>query len=119
MLKFHRAHGKEGTLTVSLMSLGFSTWLSLSWQVTTVKDPSKYGVIVHDASGKIERFVEKPKEYVGNHINAGMYIFNPEILQRIKVCDLLGASCWCYAVLSCALFPSLRCGWVQLPVEGV
>ncbi|CAE7921035.1 gmppb [Symbiodinium sp. KB8] len=68
LLKFHRAHGKEGTLTV-----------------TTVTDPSKYGVIVHDADGKIQRFVEKPKEYVGNHINAGMYIFNPEILDRIEL----------------------------------
>ena len=33
----------------------------------------------------IDRFVEKPKEYVGNHINAGIYVFTPSILKRIPV----------------------------------
>lgn len=33
----------------------------------------------------IERFVEKPKEYVGNHINAGIYIFNTSMIKRIPV----------------------------------
>ncbi|KAI6175720.1 Mannose-1-phosphate guanylyltransferase [Aphelenchoides bicaudatus] len=36
-------------------------------------------------SGEIERFVEKPQEYVGNKINAGMYILNPSVLDRIKL----------------------------------
>ena len=31
------------------------------------------------------RFVEKPQEFVSNKINAGMYIFNPSILNRIEV----------------------------------
>lgn len=49
-------------------------------------EPSKYGVVVYGAeSGKIERFVEKPQEYVSNKINAGMYIFNPSILDRIQL----------------------------------
>jgi hypothetical protein len=29
--------------------------------VAQVEDPSKYGVVVTDDSGKVERFVEKPK----------------------------------------------------------
>ena len=33
----------------------------------------------------IDRFVEKPKEYVGNHINAGIYIFNTSMIKRIPV----------------------------------
>ena len=54
--------------------------------VTRVDEPSKYGVVVYDQSnGKIDRFVEKPQEYVGNKINAGMYIFTPSILNRIEV----------------------------------
>lgn len=69
--------------------------------VTQVSEPSKvrpcplifrplmelqYGVVVYDeASGKISRFVEKPQVYVGNKINAGIYIFNPTILDRIPV----------------------------------
>ncbi|XP_065673848.1 mannose-1-phosphate guanyltransferase beta isoform X2 [Hydra vulgaris] len=67
MINFHKKHGKEGTLVV-----------------TKVDEPSKYGVVVFDAStGKIENFVEKPAEFVSNKINAGMYIFNPSILKRI------------------------------------
>ena len=55
-------------------------------QVTKVDEPSKYGVVVYNAkSGQIERFVEKPKVFVSNKINAGIYIFNPTILKRIQV----------------------------------
>lgn len=32
----------------------------------------------------IERFVEKPSEFVSDRINAGIYIFNPKILDRIQ-----------------------------------
>eukprot|EP00889_Picochlorum_renovo_P005610 jgi/Picre1/32640/NNA_007986.t1 len=53
--------------------------------VTKVEDPSKYGVVVYDKeSGLIDRFVEKPKEFVGDRINAGIYCCSPEILQRIE-----------------------------------
>ena len=55
-------------------------------QVTRVEEPSKYGVVVfNEESGQIQRFVEKPKIFVSNKINAGMYIFNPAILKRIEV----------------------------------
>jgi len=67
-LEFHRNHGQEGTILV-----------------TEVAEPSKYGVVVADDNGKIQRFVEKPQVFVGNKINAGIYIFNPSILKRIKV----------------------------------
>lgn len=67
-LDFHKSHKKEGTI-----------------MVTKVEEPSKYGVIVHDAEGKIQHFVEKPQTWVGNHINAGLYIFNPSILKRIPL----------------------------------
>jgi len=68
MLDFHKKHGKEGTI-----------------MVTKVEEPSKYGVVVATDDGKIARFVEKPQIYVGNKINAGIYIFNPSILNRIEV----------------------------------
>ncbi|KAM7295638.1 putative GDP-mannose pyrophosphorylase/mannose-1-phosphate guanylyltransferase [Ixodes scapularis] len=54
-------------------------------QVTRVEEPSKYGVVVYDEQGRIERFVEKPQEFVSNKINAGLYIFTPAILNRIEV----------------------------------
>ena len=55
-------------------------------QVTKVEEPSKYGVVVYNpTSGQIDRFVEKPKMFVSNKVNAGMYIFDPAVLKRIQV----------------------------------
>lgn len=67
---FHKAHGEEGTIVV-----------------TKVEEPSKYGVVVHKPghSSRIDRFVEKPVEFVGNRINAGIYILNPSVLKRIDL----------------------------------
>ena len=42
-------------------------------------------VVYEQNTGKIDRFVEKPREYVSNKINAGLYIFNSTILNRIEV----------------------------------
>jgi len=67
LLAFHKAHGAEGTI-----------------MVTKVEEPSKYGVVVSQDDGKIIKFVEKPQVLVGNRINAGIYIFNPSILNRIE-----------------------------------
>ncbi|TYZ66339.1 hypothetical protein PybrP1_005487 [[Pythium] brassicae (nom. inval.)] len=67
-LDFHKAHGGEGTLLV-----------------TKVDEPSKYGVVLSAEDGQIQRFVEKPREYVGNKINAGIYIFNRDVLDRIQL----------------------------------
>lgn len=76
LLKFHRAHGEEGTIVV-----------------TRVDDPSKYGVVVDipGTGGQIKQFVEKPtasasggKAFLSDKINAGMYIFSKDIIKRIK-----------------------------------
>lgn len=51
-----------------------------------MEEPSKYGVVVYDSkTGRIDKFVEKPQVYVSNKINAGLYIFNPKMLERIEV----------------------------------
>ena len=54
-----------------------------------MEEPSKYGVVVYSDQGRIEKFVEKPTEFVSNKINAGMYIFNPSIMKRIEVISFL------------------------------
>lgn len=55
-------------------------------QVTKVAEPSAYGVVVtKPGSTVIDRFVEKPVEFVGNRINAGIYMFNPSVLDRIEL----------------------------------
>jgi mannose-1-phosphate guanylyltransferase len=63
---------------VTLNSL-HSMHLKAFLKVTKVDEPSKYGVVVANERGQIERFVEKPQVYVGNKINAGLYIFNPRL----------------------------------------
>lgn len=66
MLAFHQAHGGEGTI-----------------MVTEVQDPSKYGVVLSEADGQIKQFIEKPQTFVSNKINAGIYLFNVDILKRV------------------------------------
>lgn len=68
MIDVHKQHKAEGTIVV-----------------TRVEEPSKYGVVVYDQAGLVERFVEKPTEFVSNKINAGLYIFSKSILDRIQL----------------------------------
>ena len=68
LIDFHKSHGKE----VSMM-------------MTSVEDPSKYGVIVCDEDGKVTRFVEKPNEFINNKVNSGIYIFNNTMLDKIQL----------------------------------
>mmetsp|Transcript_11314 Transcript_11314/g.22855 ORF Transcript_11314/g.22855 Transcript_11314/m.22855 type:complete len:359 (-) Transcript_11314:4940-6016(-) len=68
MLEFHKSRGAEGTILV-----------------TKVEEPSKFGVCIYNQVGQIERFVEKPKKFVGNRINAGVYLLSPKIFNRIDL----------------------------------
>ena len=52
--------------------------------VTEVHDPTKYGVVVADENNKIEKFVEKPQVFISNKINAGLYLFNVSMIDRIE-----------------------------------
>ncbi|EZG65034.1 mannose-1-phosphate guanyltransferase beta [Gregarina niphandrodes] len=68
MLKFHKQHGKEGTICL-----------------TKVKDPSLFGVVLSDpVTGQISRFIEKPQEWINDDINAGIYLFNTSMIRRIE-----------------------------------
>ncbi|CAH8355682.1 unnamed protein product [Eruca vesicaria subsp. sativa] len=77
MIKFHKNHGAEATI-----------------MVTKVNDPSKYGVVVmeeeaateeEEEEARVKSFVEKPKHFVGDKINAGIYLLNPSVLDRIQL----------------------------------
>ncbi len=54
--------------------------------LTPVEDPSRYGVVPTDAEGRVSGFVEKPPrgEAPTNWINAGTYVLEPTVLQRIE-----------------------------------
>lgn len=66
MYRFHKANKAVATIAL-----------------TTVEDPSKYGVVILRGN-KITEFLEKPKgESPSNLINAGFYIMEPEIIKYI------------------------------------
>jgi mannose-1-phosphate guanylyltransferase len=65
---FHHKRGAEGTIAL-----------------TPVDDPSRYGVVPIDDEGRVTAFVEKPKPGTAptNWINAGTYVLEPSVLERI------------------------------------
>jgi mannose-1-phosphate guanylyltransferase len=69
LIAFHRSKKAEATI-----------------HLTPVEDPSAYGVVAIDADGRVERFVEKPAPGTApsNLINAGTYVLEPSVLQRIE-----------------------------------
>lgn len=68
VLDFHRHKGAKATI-------------ALTW----VDDPSAFGVVETDDSGRVKRFIEKPRpgEATSNWINAGAYILEPEVLANV------------------------------------
>ena len=65
---FHEAAGAEGTIALH-----------------QVDDPSRYGVVPTDGDGRVVAFVEKPPpaRRPPNWINAGTYVLEPSVLDRI------------------------------------
>ena len=53
--------------------------------LTSVDDPSRYGVVPIDEEGRVEAFIEKPPmhEAPTNWINAGTYVLEPSVIERI------------------------------------
>ena len=46
--------------------------------------PEKYGVLIEGPGDFLEKIIEKPKEFVGNLINAGLYKFTSEVFEKIS-----------------------------------
>jgi mannose-1-phosphate guanylyltransferase len=68
VLEFHKTHNKDATMVL-----------------TKVEDPSRFGVLVVEPDGKVTSFVEKPKNFISNKINAGLYLLNVSVLDRIPL----------------------------------
>jgi len=68
LVRFHRASGAEGTIAL-----------------TPVEDPSAFGVVPTTPDGRVEAFIEKPAPGTAptNLINAGTYVLEPSVLDRI------------------------------------
>ena len=58
-----------------------------SLALTSVDDPTIYGVVETDSQGRVKRFIEKPSwdKVTTNMINAGIYILEPDILSYITL----------------------------------
>jgi NDP-sugar pyrophosphorylase family protein len=68
VLQYHRDKKAEATIAI-----------------TRVMNPAGYGLLEADSKGRVVRFTEKPAEdeVTGDTINAGIYILEPSVLERI------------------------------------
>lgn len=68
VIAYHRDHQAAATIVL-----------------TSVENPVSYGVVETEADGRVRRFLEKPKpeEITVNTINAGVYVLEPRLLERI------------------------------------
>jgi NDP-sugar pyrophosphorylase family protein len=74
LIAFHRERGGEATIAL-----------------TPVDDPSAFGVVPTDERGRVTAFIEKPPrdEAPTNFINAGFYVFEPSVIDRVPVDGVL------------------------------
>jgi mannose-1-phosphate guanylyltransferase / phosphomannomutase len=68
LVEFHRERG--ASVTIALKS---------------VPNPLEFGIVVTDADGRIERFLEKPSwsQVFSDTINTGVYVLEPEVLRHV------------------------------------
>lgn len=68
LVRFHRATGAKATILL-----------------TSVADPSRYGLVRLAADGRVVSFLEKPRpeEIDTDLINAGLYVLEPEVLELV------------------------------------
>ena len=127
LVALHRARRAEATIAL-----------------TPVQDPSRYGVVPIGPDGRVEAFIEKPDRAnaPSNWINAGPYVLEPSVVQRIadgrrvsierETFPALVADCTLYALqsdaawvdagtaatyLSVQLDLARRTGWTAVRVE--
>lgn len=55
--------------------------------VVPVRNPENYGIVEVDKEGNVKKIIEKPKreEARSNLANAGIYIFSPEIFEKMRM----------------------------------
>src|SRR5580658_7982753 len=65
------------------VDLHIKTDAAVTLHLVEVADPSPFGVVPTDASGRVTAFLEKTPDPVTNRINAGCYVFRREIIDVI------------------------------------
>ncbi|MDQ3822409.1 MAG: sugar phosphate nucleotidyltransferase [Actinomycetota bacterium] len=68
LVAFHREKGAAATIALK-----------------SVDNPLEFGIVVTDADGRIERFLEKPSwsQVFSDTINTGIYVLEPEVLRHV------------------------------------
>ena len=69
----------------SLFKLHHKRRANITISLIRVKDPTQYGLVERNGFGRIRSFLEKPQEeeIITNTVNAGIYLFEPEVLKFI------------------------------------
>ena len=72
LVRFHRERGAVATIAL-----------------TAVEDARAFGLVETDDRGRVRAFREKPSEAVPGNINAGTYVLDPEVLDRIPPAEMV------------------------------
>jgi mannose-1-phosphate guanylyltransferase len=65
------------------VDLHVKTDAAVTLHLVEVDDPSRFGVVPTDGSGRVTAFLEKTPDPVTNRINAGCYVFRREVIDQI------------------------------------
>jgi mannose-1-phosphate guanylyltransferase len=65
------------------VDLHVKTDAAVTLHLVEVADPSRFGVVPTEASGRVTAFLEKTPDPVTNRINAGCYVFRREVIDQI------------------------------------
>jgi len=65
------------------IDLHVKTDAAVTLHLVEVADPSRFGVVPTDETGRVTAFLEKTPEPVTNRINAGCYVFRREVIDQI------------------------------------
>ena len=65
------------------VDLHIKTDAAVTLHLVEVADPSRFGVVPTDETGRVTAFLEKTPEPVTNRINAGCYVFRREVIDQI------------------------------------
>jgi len=65
------------------VDLHIKTDAAVTLHLVEVADPSRFGVVPTDGTGRVTAFLEKTPEPVTNLINAGCYVFRREVIDQI------------------------------------
>jgi mannose-1-phosphate guanylyltransferase len=65
------------------VDLHVKTDAAVTLHLVEVADPSRFGVVPTDSSGRVTAFLEKTQNPVTNRINAGCYVFRRDVIDQI------------------------------------